>query len=249
MKPKVNTLLEKAIEIDRSYGLPYLSLGMIKMTEYDWPAAEKNYKRGIEYSPNHSHAHAGYSFYLTAVGRISEAVLEANRAVELDPLASFDRFHLTWILALDHQFDQAIQTSKEMIELDPEDFWGTGGLIVAYMENEMYEDALLLLEKYVDVPVWAAYLGFCYGRIGNIGGANKILDECLRISENRYFSSYLIAIIYSGLEDPDKVFEWLNRAYEVQDPNQILIKRVNTFANFHSDPRWAEQMKKRGLAD
>ena len=249
MKPKIITLIEKAIEIDESYGLPYLSLGLIKMTEYDWPAAEKNYKRGIEYSPNHSHAHAGYSFYLAAVGRISEAIMEAKHAVELDPLASFDRFWLTCILALDHQFDQAIQISKEMLELDPNNYWGIMGLIEVYVENEMYENAVSILEKYVNVPVWAAYLGFCYGRLGNIGGSHKILEDCLLISKNSYFSPYFLAIIYSGLGDPDKVFEWLNRAYEVQDTNQILIKRVNMFANFHSDPRWKEQMKKRGLAD
>ena len=219
------------------------------MNEYDWPAAEKNYKRALELSPNYGHAHGGYSYYLAVVGRISEAVLEAKRAVELDPLASFDRLHLTWWLALDHQFDQAIQISKEMLELDPKDYWGTMGLMLVYVENEMYENAVSILEKYPNVPLCAAYLGFCYARLGNIGGAHKILEDCLRISKNSYFSPYFIAIIYSGLGDPDKVFEWLNRAYEVQDPWQTMIKMVNIFANFHSDPRWTEQMKKRGLAD
>jgi adenylate cyclase len=249
MKPKINTLLKKAIEIDESYGLPYLSLGRIKMIEYDWPAAEENYKRGIEFSPNHARAYGAFSWYLAAVGHISEAVMEAKRAVELDPLASFERFHLTYCLALDHQIDQAIQISKEMLELDSKDYWGTMGLTLVYVENEMYENAVLILEKYANVPVWTAYLGFCYGRLGNIEGAHKILEDCLHISKNSYFSPYLMAMIYSGLGDPDKVFEWLNRAYEIQDPNQTMIKMVKMFANFHSDPRWMDQMKKRGLAD
>ena len=59
----------------------------------------------------------------------------------------------------------------------------------------------------------------------------------------------MIAQVYSGLGEKDQVFEWMGNAYEVQDPAQWLIKVDPSFADLHSDPRWTEQMKKRGLAD
>ena len=63
------------------------------------------------------------------------------------------------------------------------------------------------------------------------------------------FSPYLIAIVFSGLGEIDKVFEWLDKAYEMKDPWQFMLKADITFHSLRSDTRWTEQLKKRGFAD
>jgi hypothetical protein len=93
-----------------------------------------------------------------------------------------------------------------------------------------------------------SYLGYLYGKAGDIEKAHKILDALFQRSKREYFSPYMMAIIYAGLGDKDKVFEWLDKAYETRDAAQLWIKIDLPFADLHSDPRWAEQMKKRGLA-
>ena len=98
------------------------------------------------------------------------------------------------------------------------------------------------------MPFVSAYLGYYYGKAGNKEEAQKILDDLLDRSKRGYFSPYFIAVVYNGLGDKDKVFEWLDRAYVVRDLNQAWIKENLAFKNLHSDPRWTEQMKKRGLA-
>jgi hypothetical protein len=59
----------------------------------------------------------------------------------------------------------------------------------------------------------------------------------------------MIAIVYSGLGDKDKVFEWLDKAFEERDPMNHFIKVEHEFDNLHSDPRWIKLMGKMGLAD
>ena len=79
--------------------------------------------------------------------------------------------------------------------------------------------------------------------------AQNILDDLLDQSKKTYFSPYLIARVYSGLGENEKVFEWLDSAYEVRDPCQYALKVDIEFHSLHSDPRWTEVLKKRGLAD
>jgi hypothetical protein len=88
-----------------------------------------------------------------------------------------------------------------------------------------------------------------HGKAGNIEEAQKILDDFLTRSKIEYFSPVMTATVYSGMGEKNKVFEWLDKAYEVRDATQLLIKVHLPFVDLHSDPRWTEQLKKRGLAD
>ena len=247
-KSTISNWIQKAIKIDKNYGEIYPLLGDIKSAEYDWSEAEKNYLRAIELSPGIAHTHSGYSRYLASVGRISDAILEAKRSVELDPLSTFERFHLVWWLALDEQFDQAEKISKEILELDPNNLWGLTGLGIIYISKQMYEDVISILQGFVDIPVFAAWLGVCYGATGKKEAANIILNNCLDQYKSGYFSPYAIALIYCGLGEKDKVFKWLDRAYELQDPLQYQIK-FGIFSDLYSDPRWEDVLRKRNLAD
>ena len=97
--------------------------------------------------------------------------------------------------------------------------------------------------------MWRALLGCFFGKAGNREEAEKILDDFLNQSKNAYFSPYLIAKVYAGLDNNDKVFEYLDRSYQIQDPNQIIIKYDFAFSDLHSDPRWQDVLKKRNLAE
>ena len=146
------------------------------------------------------------------------------------------------------QFDQAIEIAQETLKLDPNHADVSLVLALAYGGKRLYDKAISIVRRFEDVPRIAATLGYFYGEAGNGEEAQKILDGFLARLKKGYFSSYFIATVYSGLGEKDKAFEWLDRAYEVRD-HQFLIKVDIVFHNLHSDPRWIEQMKKRGLAD
>ena len=139
---------------------------------------------------------------------------------------------------------------QETLELDPKNPRSLSILAMAYAGKGMSDKAISIFQGIRNIPFfYLARLGYIYGKAGKIEEAQKILDDFLDQSEREYFSPYLISIVYSGLGASDKVFEWLDRAYGVQDPNQYILKVDFAFGGLHSDPRWTEQMKKRGLAD
>ena len=120
---------------------------------------------------------------------------------------------------------------------------------MGFIGKGFHDKADSILQRLTNILYYKAYLGYLYGKAGKEEEAKKILDDFLEQSKKWYFSPYFIAIVYSGLGNKDKVFEWLDRAYEVQDRIQIFIKVDIAFQSLYSDPKWTEQMKKRGLAD
>jgi TolB-like protein/cytochrome c-type biogenesis protein CcmH/NrfG len=248
-KPKINALLQKALEIDDKYACTYVFLGMIKMVEYDWQRAEINFKQALELNPGHSDSHNGYSNYLAAIGHMNEAIVEAKRAVEFDPLSSWYLFFLGRKLTYSQQFDQAINLLLKALELDSNNNLVLSVLAEAYAGKGMYDKAISMIQGFRNIPSSEARLGYLYGKAGKRDVALKILEEFLEQSKRGYISPYYIAYVYAGLGDKDKVFEWLDKAYDLRDLVQWLIKVDSIFDDLHSDPRWTEQMKKRGLAD
>jgi len=249
LNQKVNALIQKALEIDDNYALTYSPLGRIKINEYDWQGAEKSYKRSLELNPGHSDSHAGYSHYLGVVGRLNAAIVEIKHALELDPLSSWHRCFFHTYLIWMGRFEEAIEKSKETLELDPNNPWLLTTLAWALAGKGMYDKAISKVQGFRNIPFFGAYLGYFYGNADRKEEAQKILDDFLDRSRQNYFSPYMIAQVYSGLGEKDKVFEWLEKAYEVKDPGNFKIKVDIVFHSLHSDPRWTEQLKKRGLAD
>jgi len=247
---KVNTLVLKALEIDDKYAYTYITIGINKMMqEYDWPGAEKSFKQGIELNPGLAELYLGFSCYLAAVGRIGEALVQVGRAIELDPLSIWIRMFRGYYLVASHQFDLAIDLILKDFELAPNDPLLLDPLVAAYAGKGMYDRAILSLQRFSHIPLYATHLGWHYARGGKRKEAQNILNGFLVQSDRSYFSPYMIASVFAGLDEKDKVYEWLDRAFDVREPHQWMIKFFYWFADLHSDPRWNEQMKKRGLAD
>ncbi len=248
-KAMLEELLNKAYLIDDSYGFIHAYMGRNKINEYDWQGAKQSFLRAIELSPGDSRIYHEYSHYLAATNQRNEALKAAKRAFELDPLSSLLRSNYVWFLALNHEFDKAIKISKESLTFDPNNSGTIYNLGFTYGYNGMYEDAVSILKNRETFPYLKSYLGYIYGQMGNTKEAEKILLDFLDRSENSYFSPYMIAMVYSGLRDYDKVFEWLDLAHEVRDPIQFYIKVDPCFSSLHSDPRWVDVLTKRRLID
>ena len=83
--PKVKMAADKAIQLDPALAEAHTSLAWALYHQWDWAAAEKEFKQAIELNPGYAPAHSAYGEYLVALGRLDEALSELNRAHELDP--------------------------------------------------------------------------------------------------------------------------------------------------------------------
>ena len=119
--PKAKESAIKALALDNTLAEGHASLAHILMNyDWNWPGAEKEFKRTIELKPDYATGHQWYAIhYLTATGRFEEAVQEMKRALELEPASLVMNTFMGATLYYAGRYDEAIDQCRRTIEMDP----------------------------------------------------------------------------------------------------------------------------------
>ncbi|MCA1643309.1 MAG: hypothetical protein LC785_15480, partial [Acidobacteria bacterium] len=236
----------KAVELDDALTEAHLELATIRKVNWDWAGSEKEYKRALELEPNSYSPNFSYASFLTDVGRADEALAYASRAEELD----VDKKHASapaMVYLNKGEYDKAIELILKKV---PNDF---GHLREAYLAKGMYKEAIELFEKDVlddqsQVPWWGHPMrAYAYGLGGHRDKALKILAEQQKAAQARYISPFNFALIYTGLGEKDRAFEYLNKACEEHVLNLSHFIYGPMFKSLHSDPRYADLLRRMNL--
>jgi TolB-like protein/Flp pilus assembly protein TadD len=136
-------MAKKALELDPTLGEAYNPLAAAKLYFHrDWPAAERDFRRGFELSPNFAEMHVHYALCLIFFDRNQEAFAEMQRALNLDPLSSRFGFSRGWLLFFTRQYDAAIDQYRKTLEIDPNDAIIHEWLGYAYEKKQMQKEAI-----------------------------------------------------------------------------------------------------------
>jgi serine/threonine-protein kinase len=250
--PKAKALARKALEIDHTLGEAYASLGFISTCyDWEWLAAEREFKRAIELNSNYAPAHQWYALNLVATGRFDEAINEVKRAQELDPLSLIVNTAVGFILTFARQYDEAIEQYRKILEMDPEYLMACIMLGGTYGYKEMWEEGIVEGQKSVsiagDMPYALWFLGWTYASSGQKDEALKVLNRLNELSKEMYVSPESRAWIYLGLDDMDQAFEHLEKAYLERVPGLIYLNVFPTYDKIRSDPRFNALLMKMNL--
>jgi eukaryotic-like serine/threonine-protein kinase len=251
--PKAKEAAQRALAIDDTDADAHLSLAIeLQWYEWNWTAAEIEFKRAIELNPNNSEAHGFYSWFLAPMGRNDEALAEAKRSIQADPLSSLANFIVGSIYVFTRQWDPAIEQLRSAKELDPTYWFDYCYLGRAYEQKGKLPAAIaefkhaLELDK-SNTEIWSG-LGHAYAMSGNKAEAQKVLDHLKEMSAHSYVSPYAVAVIYAGLGEKDQVFAWLERAYT--DRSYFVANYLTTDARLdglYADPRFIDLRRRVGL--
>ncbi len=249
--PKAKDAAIKALDIDETLAEAHTSLAFIK---FRWDRnrvdAEQEFQRAIKLKPSYAPAHQWYSSYLVALERFDEAIAEAKRAQELEPLSFIASSHLGWILYLAGQNDRAIEQCTKILDLDPNSFPAMRYRGLAYEQKGMYPEAIADFQKGVKLsgsPLMLALLGHAYAASGKRAEAQKVLGELRDLQSQRYVSPYTVAAIYAGLGEKDQAFKWLEKAYDERDIWVMNLKVDPVFGKLRSDRRFPDLLARTGL--
>lgn len=248
---KAKAAAKKALEIDETLAEAHTSLAHARLHNWDWAEAEKEFRRGIELNPGNAFAHQVYSEYLSAVGRLDEAIVEIRKAQEIDLLSLPINSNVAGAFYYARQYDRAIEQCLKVIEMDPTFYWAHRHLARSYEQKQMFDDAIAQFKKAVELSQEnlhvLASLGRAYAVVGRIDDAQDILSRLIDEVERDNASPYDIAIIYAGLGENDEAFEWLERAYQERDGVMTHLKVTPLLDNLRSDPRFVNIVRKVGL--
>lgn len=249
--PKAKEAAIKALEIDDSLAEAHSSLAFIKFRwDRDRVEAEREFLLAIKHKPTYAPAHQWYSSYLAALERFDEAIAEAKRTSELEPLSFTASSHLGWIYYLSGRNDEAIAQCTKILKLDPNSFPARRYLGLAYEAKGMYAQAIAEFQRGVKIsgsPLMLALLGHAYAASGKTAEARQVLADLHDLETRRYVSPYTVAAIHTGIGDKDQAFKWLERAYEERDVWLMNLKVDPVFAKLRSDKRFQDLLTRAGL--
>jgi serine/threonine-protein kinase len=249
---KGRALAERALQIDPTLAEAHTSLGIMDTWTYDWPAAEREFKRAFELNPNYAPAHLWYGWYLHALGRSGEGIAEIERALEIDPLSAEANTALGMVFFYTGRYDDALRQLDRTVGLEP-GFWFAHLYIARVYEKKGEIDAAVAKLEETKLmegasPEVSSALGHLYAAAGRTDEARRVVAELKELSKRRYVSSYNVATVYAGLGEKDRAFEYLEKEYRDGTYYLNLLKSDPELDALRSVPRFDELLGRVGLA-
>ena len=250
--PKAKAAAERAIQLDDRLAEAHTSLGLVRFQyDWDWNGAEGEFRRALDLAPGYPSGHQFYADFLKAMGRFEEAIAQMSSAQQLDPLSMSINTGLGHVLYLSRQYDRAIEQYRKALDMDP-------GFVQAhlwfgrpYLQKGMFQEAIAEVQEAVRLSsgstISLAVLGHAYAAAGNRTEAERILKTLMERAETEYLPSYWIALIYTGLADKDRAFDWLERARQERSSWLVWIGVEPRFDGLRSDPRFMRLIEQMGL--
>jgi Tfp pilus assembly protein PilF len=250
---KARQAAERAVDLDPSLAEAHASLALVLMIfEWNFPGAEREFRRAIDLNPSYPYTHQWYGELLCATGRYDESVLEARKALTLEPYALVFHGNLGLSLMFARHYSEAEEVFRKTFDMDP------NYPIAHYTHSELliregkFDEAVTEMEKVVrlipESSFYRGYLAYALAKAGKTEEARKILSELVEEAKTKYVSWLGIADIYEGLGEKDHSFAALELAYQQGDTRMDVIRaRADGDSFWTADPRFAELLKKIGL--
>jgi TolB-like protein/serine/threonine protein kinase/Tfp pilus assembly protein PilF len=252
--PKAKESAIKALALDNTLAEAHTSLAHV-LSNYDWnwSAAEKEFKRSIELKPDYATGHQWYAIhYLTATGRFEEAVQEMKKALELEPTSLVMNTFMGATLYYAGRYDEAIDQCRRTIEMDPNFAVAHWHLGLAYEQKQVLDAATEEFKKAISLsggsPLMRAALGRAYAKSQKKHEANEILNELNELAKRQYVSAYEVAKIYVALGNSEQAFQLLEKAYAEHSFHLANLNVCPQFKSVRSDPRFQDLVQRIGLS-
>jgi len=247
--PRAKAAAQRALELDDGLAEAHASLAMVTWAyDWNWPAAQQEYKLALTLNPNDAIAHQFYGIGLASQGHFEESITEGKRALELDPLSQIINVNVARMLYTARRYDEATTMLRKIVELEPNFYPGHVILGMVAVAGGREEEALSEMRRARELApdsTWAlTNLARAYARSGQRQAALASLEELRRIAKQRYVPAYQFAIVHAELGQADTAFQWLDRAIEEPSAIMMMIKVEPSFDALRGDPRFAAVIKR-----
>lgn len=235
MGSKASAAAKRALELDDSLPEAHIAAGTFV------GHAEEEFRRAIELKPDYAEAHDALCINLTNKKRFDEAIVECQKANELDPTSTIFVTDLGAAYFFARRFDESIEVLKRAHEMDPTFWLPLGWLGAPQMAKGQYTEAVDTFRKAVEFsdgsPNAKSHLAFALAKAGQRDEALKLIAELKRQAEHEHIATVHFAYAYIGL-DKDEAFVWLEKAVDDGSVNFTQLEIHPWFDDLRTDPRF-----------
>jgi len=254
--PKAKEYGEKILEIDNNSADGHACMaGYSLFYDLDWDTSEQQFKQALQLNPNHEWNHFLYSCNLIFTGRNSEGILEAKRAIEVDPLSGYFHANLGVLYTYSGQFDLAIDYLRQTIEKFPDFYMGHWFLGMVYTFVSKLEEAVEESRKATElsggIPLVISQLVTALYVSGKKEEAGRLIRALEERSEKEYvpagcFTSYYM--LKGDLEKVDRLVDRAIREHDVFLP-YLLIHPIKELRYHLNEQKYPDLIKKMRLKE
>lgn len=234
---------QRAIELDDGSAEAHSSFAFdLFWGAWDAPGSEREFRRAIQLDPDYVRAHHWYATSLLAQGRLSDALLEMDKARELDPTSPSLRADYSLVLFDLGRRDEAMANLRELSANDPS-FLSPHRYLAMLAEctndastfvTETEEGAALSKNPADAAIAKAARAGFRSG--GEKGMLQGVLDVQMSMYGKGEVTAYNLAQTAALLGRPKDAMYYLQAAYDRRESDMMAIPTQCSFRSLRSDP-------------
>jgi len=252
--PLARRLAIRAIELDPKLAESRLPLAVAHFVlDHDFESAERQFREGIRLNSKDSLTHRWYARFLSFQNRHEEAVTEARRALEVDPLMLAARRELPKILAVAGRYDEALKETHRLAEIVPDMPELHFGLTLFYhlikLEREVFTSFVAYLQSLNVAPPVLAEADRAFA----LGGVHGLFSFWVGVLENEAKpgprNQWHLIILYALVGNKDRCFEIMEAAFIERSPSLLWLAASPLFEKLRPDARYSDFLTRLGLKE
>ena len=230
---------ERALTLAPDLAEAHTAMAQVKLYyEWDWAGAERAFLRANELNPNLPGAHYDYAWHLFLLGRLDEAIVEHERARDVDPLTPRNTAYLSVLYTAARRFDDAIAAAKQVLEQYPRSGIAWEALGFAYSSMGRQDEAIAASQRAAEyAPPRTFSLGIAYAMAGRSDEARGVLETIKKRPPTAY-NMWARAMVHMYLGDADEFFTAI--AYEPHHAFVPWVRVEPAMTRLKDDPRYAQ---------
>ncbi len=244
--PQIYEKVQKAIDIDPNYPESHFTTAVMGVwTEWNWQKGEKEFLKALELNPNDVMSHAYYAHLLMILLRSDEAFEHMNTAMQLDPLNPLIQSLNGVVLIHKGDNESAIEMAMKALSIVPNHPLAWHALWLAYTamgDSEKTFEASFHLFTFTDETKQKLI------DIYEEKGFQSAVEEMALVLEERSQSSFVQPVmtgaLYASIDQYEKAMDWLEKGYEMHDPDMPYIQCLPIYNQFKGRSRYDELVKK-----
>jgi TolB-like protein/transcriptional regulator with XRE-family HTH domain/Tfp pilus assembly protein PilF len=235
-----------ALELEPELAEAHIELAWVQMChDWDWHTASSSCARALQLGATDRSTFIAASVLADSLGRGDEAVEFARRAALVDPLSFIAHGNLALRCLNSGLFDEADAALERAFRLNPRAGLLPTVLGTLRLEQGRPHEAIAAFAREEIEALQLAGTAMAQHALGRAADSAATMERLIERCADNGALQIAEAFAYRG--DPDRAFEWLERAYEQRDSGLPQMQSWPLLRNLHGDPRWQPFLQKMGL--